>query len=150
MATNKKTVVIVSFVLLMTLPVIAGHSVKTVETQSESIKTSFMNNPKVYYDVRILLKSNVFEVTGIDGFHSSDSGIGYDDSITLFGSHISLFGIFVIWNTSEIKELNMHGGWINTKLEIFGYNGWMKGQYKLTSLKMFGQCDQIKITTYRD
>ena len=150
MATNKKTVVIVSFVLLMTLPVIAGHSVKTVETQSESIKTSFMNNPKVYYDVRILLKSNVFEVTEINGFHSSDSGIGYDDSITLFGSHISLFGIFVIWNTSEIKELNMHGGWINTKLEIFGYNGWMKGQYKLTSLKMFGQCDQIKITTYRD
>ena len=150
MATNKKTVVIVSFVLLMTLPVIAGHSVKTVETQSASIKTSFMNNPKVYYDVRILLKSNVFEVTEINGFHSSDSGIGYDDSITLFGSHISLFGIFVIWNTSEIKELNMHGGWINTKLEIFGYNGWMKGQYKLTSLKMFGQCDQIKITTYRD
>ena len=150
MATNRKTLVIVSFVLLMTLPVITGYSVKTVEMQSASIKTSVMSNPKVYYDVRILLKSNVFEVTEINGFHSSDSGIGYDDSITLFGSHISLFGIFAIWNTSEIKELNLHGGWINTKLEIFGYNGWMSGQDKLNSLKMLGHCNQIKITTYRN
>ena len=149
---NKKTLWICTTTMLLLLisQIISGGYSTNIETKQELIiENPLTNNPKIYYDVKILLRSTVFEVSEINGFHGSNSGYGYDDSITLFGSFVSLFGILAIWNKSEIKELNFHGGWLNTKLEIFGYNGWMRGQYKLTSLKMFGQCDQIKITTYR-
>ena len=45
-------------------------------------------------------------------------------------------------------------GGINTKLELFDYGGWMFGQDKTTilnmiPLKIYGHCDEIKITAYR-
>ncbi|MFE3845531.1 hypothetical protein ACFL1L_01550 [Thermoplasmatota archaeon] len=107
-------------------------------------------NPRYHYDVKIILVSRVFDNIEIDGFHNSDEGLGYDNTIKLDEANwIRLFGLLLIYNESDVLEQNNHGGWIHTNIEITGYSGWMLNQYNNNHVVMIGDCEIVKLTTGR-
>lgn len=107
-------------------------------------------NPRSYNDVKIFIISRMYDSIGIDGYHSLNNGHGYDDIIILQDSNrIRLFGLLVIYNDTGTIEFNHGGGWINSKIEIFDYDGWMAGQDTNYHVIMFGECETITITSYR-
>ena len=137
-------------ILMITTQITSGYSSETIEQCSLFTQTISANNPKIYNDVKILMISRMYDSIEIDGFHNYNYGNGHDDNIALRDSNrIYIIGILVIWDDSEIKEFNLLGGWVHTRIEIFDYDGWMSGQDTLSHLKMFGNCKTIKITVYR-
>ena len=107
-------------------------------------------NPRSYEDVKIVMISRMYSSVEIDGHHNSNQGFGYDDKITLQDSNmIRLFGLFIIYNETGRLEYSNSGGWIHSKIEIFGYDGYMTGQHDNRHLLMFGSCEMVTITSYR-
>jgi hypothetical protein len=144
--------ILIMLILLITPHTIAGFSYEDEATESSINEMLYPTNPRYYYDATILLISRVYKITEIDGFHDTHLGKGYDNKITLYGEHFWPVHIFIIWVDSEI--VHRRKGGINTKLELFDYEGWMFGQDKttilnMTPLKIYGHCDEIKITVYR-
>jgi len=147
--------ILVLLILLITPHTITGFSSEDEATESSINEMLYPLNPRYYYDVKILMMSRMYESIEIDGFHNYNYGNGHDDNIALRDSNrIYTIGILIIWDDSEIKEFSLHGGWVHTRIEIFDYDGWMSGQDKTTilnmiPLKIYGHCDEIKITAYR-
>jgi len=136
--------------------IITGYMEKKLNSSGFTISqelfqdNSFKGTYKYYYDVNILMISKLYESIEIDGFHQSNSGKGHDKKITLQDANkILTLGIAIIWNDTEIKEWAFNGGWWHTKVEIFNYYGWIVCQSELYRMKMFGDCEKIKITVYR-
>ena len=107
-------------------------------------------NPRYHYDVNIILISRVFDTISINGFHNTGVGFGFDDSISLKeANNPRIFGVLLIYNDTQILEKNYHGGWIHTHIEISNFSGWITNQQNNLHLMMFGECEIVKLTTYR-
>jgi hypothetical protein len=107
-------------------------------------------NPRYYYNVKIILISRVYNSIKVEGYHNSNEGLGYDENIKLYDSNwIRLFGLLIIYNESDVLEQSNIGGWLHTKIEILNYSGWMKNQFDNKHLIMIGDCDTVILTTYR-
>ena len=141
---NKKvwSCAIIILMLFTITPLAVGHAIP-------SLKIHLLNNDNqnqryeiFYYDVNIFMISKLYQSIEIHGFHETNSGKGHDDKITLQDANkILTLGMLVIWDNSGTKEFVFNGGWINTKLEIFDYDGWMSGQNTSFRLKMFGHSE---------
>ena len=119
--------------------IVAGFSIDSTD-----------ENPRSYNDVKIFIISRMYDYIGINGYHNLNKGYGYDDSITLKDSNrIRLFGLLIIYNETGLIEFNHGGGWIHSRIEIFGYDGWMAGQNTGYHVIMFGDCETINIISYR-
>ena len=107
-------------------------------------------NPRSYKDVKIIMISRMYDSVEIEGYHSLNEGSGYDDKIILQESNkIRLFGLFIIYNETGTLEYSNAGGWIHSKIEIFGYDGYMSGQHNNHHVLMFGDCEMVTIISYR-
>jgi hypothetical protein len=124
--------------------IIGQHGTVKEELVTREIST---NNPRTYYNVSILVISRYGSID-IDGFHESHFGFGHDEKITLSKAGLYTPGIFAIWDSSGLKEICLGGGWMNTIVEIFDYDGWMSFQ-NIHYPVMFGHCEKIKLTSYR-
>ena len=149
----KKSLVVGIIVLFIGIEIVPSVNPTDIIWQHgtiEELVTKELSTNVTYYNVDILIISHLYIATSIDGFHDSHFGFGHDEKIVLNDVLYCPVGVFIIWNSSEIKELNLYGGWANSIVEIFGYDGWMSGHNSLiTSLKTFGYCEKIKLSFYR-
>jgi hypothetical protein len=108
-------------------------------------------NPRYYSNVNIIVISRIFDTIYIDGFHNISTGFGFDESISLKGANNPrLLGLFLIYNDTNLLEEEKHGGWLHTTIQISNFSGWIKNQHNNFHLIMFGECEQVKLTTYRE
>jgi hypothetical protein len=75
--------------------------------------------------------------------HYDENVIILKDADRLFFS----FGVFIVFNESGIQHFTLYGGWINSKVWIYGYDGFIKKDGFWTII--IGECNKINITTYR-
>jgi hypothetical protein len=141
---NLKRIKLCQYAFGLIIIIIISNNVLSYST------STYYDNPRSYYDVKIIMISRMYDSINIDGFHSLNEGLGYDDEIILQDSNkIRLFGLFIVYNETTTFENNKAGGWIHSKIEIFNYNGWMIGQNENQHLIMIGDCEIVKITSYR-
>lgn len=107
-------------------------------------------NSRSYDHVKIVMISRMYDSVVIEGYHSLNEGFGYDDEIIFQESNsIRLFGLFILYNETGTLEYSNAGGWIHSKIEIFGYEGYMFGQNNNHHVLIFGDCETVNITSYR-
>ncbi len=107
-------------------------------------------NPRYHYNANIILISRVFDSIHINGYHNNHTGFGFDDLISLKQANNSrIIGLLLIYNDTLILEKELHGGWIHTLIDITNFSGWIKNQHNNLHVMMFGECEIIKLTTYR-
>jgi hypothetical protein len=140
-------IILISFIIS---PLSVGYAIPSAEIGLLGNGQQNLRTEEIYYDVNIFMISKLYESIEINGFHETHNGKGHDDKITLRDANkFFTIGILIIWDDSDTKEFVFNGGWINTKLEIFDYDGWMSGQNTLFRLKMLGHSEKIIKTIYR-
>ena len=70
-----------------------------------------------------------------------------EDFIELYNCRLFPFGIWYIANESGIQQFNRVGGWMNSIVEIYNFEGFFK--WRGLWIVIIGECDKIIITTYR-
>jgi hypothetical protein len=122
--------------------------ISCINSQPSSAEVN--ENPRYYYNVNIIVISRVFDTICIDGFYNISTKFGFDESISLEGANNPRFlGLFLIYNDTNLLEEEKHGGWIHTSIEISNFSGWIKNQHNNFHLMMFGECERVKLITYR-
>ena len=126
------------------------ETILTEKNLQPSDRNLQMATYNLYYDVNVLMVSKLYESVEIEGDHSSESGLGFDQKITMEEANkLFTIGIAIIWDTSDIHKWGLNGGWIHTKVEIYNYTGWISGHLQTSRVKLIGHCEMINITIYR-
>jgi hypothetical protein len=140
------------FIFIVNTIVTSSSLIKDIRPElSENDQLGFLN-PSIYYNVDVLIISRQFEITELIGNHKNLVGKGIDEKITLYGEYWWPVHLFILWKDSDFILRNGVG--INTKIEIFNFDGWIFGHkidtiFPRMPLKLYGHSDMMKITVYR-
>ncbi len=92
--------------------------------------------PRTYYNATLFIVSSVYYVKYFD-----------EEKIDLGNRYPFLPGIFIVETENGIQEFNLHGGWMGSRAEIYGFVGFFKWQGLYTVL--IGSCTEISIIPIR-
>ncbi len=96
-----------------------------------------LSQPRTYYNATLFIISHTYYVRHFD---EEKIDLGYRIPI--------LPGIFMVETENGIQEFNLFGGWGGSRVEIYGFNGFLKSQgYYMV---LIGNCTEIFIIPVRE
>ena len=132
----KKHVLIICIVGILLCTPMASIAVEDGRNGATSSYYS-LYQPRTYYNATLFIISHVYYVKHAD-----------DEAIHLSSRLPVLPGIFHVQDKNGTQEFNLFGGWAGSRVEIFGFDGFFKGQGLYMTL--FGNCVEISIIPIRE
>lgn len=108
---------------------------KSTIKQANCVSLS-LSQPRTYYNATLFIISHTYYVRHVD---EENIGLGYRLPI--------LPGIFIVEDENGIQECNPYGGWAGSRVEVYGFDGFLKSQGFY--MVLIGNCTEISIIPVR-